>query len=103
MTTPDNNPGHQLTLRVAKAAARDAGRGMARLDPADMERVGVNVGDVVVIKSQQGSTVLKVMPAQTAKRGKGQIQIDGIARENAAARLDEEWWWSWPRRKPLSR
>ena len=90
MTTPDNNPGHQLTLRVAKAAARDAGRGMARLDPADMERVGVNVGDVVVIKSQQGSTVLKVMPAQTAKRGKGQIQIDGIARENAAARLDED-------------
>ena len=89
MTTPDNNPGHELTLRVAKAAARDAGRGMARLDPADMERIGVSVGDVVVIKGQQGSTALKVMPAQTAQRGKGQIQIDGIARENAAAGLDE--------------
>ena len=76
-------------MRVAKAAARDAGRGMARLDPADMERLGVNVGDVVVIKGQQGSTALKVMPAQTAQRGKGQIQIDGIARENAAAGLDE--------------
>ena len=89
MTTPDNNPGHELTLRVAKAAVRDAGRGMARLDPADMERLGVSVGDVVVIKGQQGSTALKVMPAQTAKRGKGQIQIDGIARENAVAGLDE--------------
>ena len=33
MTTPGNNPGRELTLRVAKAAARDAGRGMARLDP----------------------------------------------------------------------
>ena len=89
MTTPDNDPGHELTLRVAKAAARDAGRGMARLDPADMERIRVSVGDVVVITGQQGSTALKVMPAQTAQRGKGQIQIDGIARENAAAGLDE--------------
>ena len=89
MTTPDNNPGHELTLRVAKAAVRDAGRGMARLDPADMERLGVSVGDIVVIKGQQGSTALKVMPAPTAKRGKGQIQIDGIARENAVAGLDE--------------
>ncbi len=89
MTTPDNDPGPEPTLRVAKAAARDAGRGMARLDPADMERLGVSVGDVVVIKGQQGSTALKVMPAQTAKRGKGQIQIDGIARENAAVGLDE--------------
>ncbi len=89
MTTPDNNPGPGLTLRVAKAAARDAGRGMARLDPADIERLGASVGDVVVIKGQQGSTALKVMPAQTAKRGKGHIQIDGIARENAAAGLDE--------------
>ena len=90
MTTPGNNPGPEPTLRVAKAAARDAGRGMARLDPADMERLGVSVGDVVVIKGQQGSTALKVMPAQTAKRGKGQIQIDGIARENAAVGLDED-------------
>ena len=89
MTTPGNNPGHELTLRVAKAAARDAGRGMARLDSADIERLGVGVGDVVVIKGQQGSTALKVMPAQTAMRGKGQIQIDGIARENAAVGLDE--------------
>ena len=77
-------------MRVAKAAVRDAGRGMARLDPADMERLGVSVGDIVVIKGQQGSTALKVMPAPTAKRGKGHIQIDGIARENAAAGLDEQ-------------
>ncbi|MGD0243560.1 MAG: CDC48 family AAA ATPase [Streptosporangiaceae bacterium] len=89
MTTPGNNPGPEPTLRVAKAATKDAGRGMARLDPADMEHLGVSVGDVVVIKGQQGSTALKVMPAQTAKRGKGHIQIDGIARENAAVALDE--------------
>ena len=89
MTTPGNDPGHELTLRVAKAMPKDAGRGMARLDPADMERLGAKVGDVVAIKGQQGSTALKIMPAQTAQRGKRQIQIDGIARENAGAGLDE--------------
>ena len=89
-------------MRVAKAAARDAGRGTARLDPADMERLGVSVGDIVVIKGQQGSTALKVMPAPTAKRGKGQIQIDGIARENAGRDSMSNWSRS-PRPKLRSR
>ena len=30
-----------ITLRVAEAQAKDAGRGIARLDPADLERLGV--------------------------------------------------------------
>ena len=68
---------------------KDAGRGMARLDPADMERLGAKAGDVVVVKGRQGSTALKIMPAQSAERGKRQIQIDGIARENAGAGLDD--------------
>lgn len=89
MTAPTNNTEHDLTLRVAKAIPKDAGRGMARLDPADMERLGANVGDVVIIKGRQRSTALKIMPAQIAERGKRQIQIDGIARENAGAGLDE--------------
>jgi transitional endoplasmic reticulum ATPase len=89
MTAAKNKPELDLTLRVAKAIPRDAGRGMARLDPADMERLGANVGDVVVIKGRQRATALKIMPAQIAERGKRQIQIDGIARENAGAGLDE--------------
>jgi transitional endoplasmic reticulum ATPase len=95
MTTPPNKPEptskseHDLVLRVAKAIPKDAGRGMARLDPADMERLGASVGDVVAIRGRQRSTALKIMPAQIAERGKRQIQIDGIARENAGAGLDE--------------
>ena len=91
MAPPRGNPGHNLTvtLRVAKAMPKDAGRGMARLDPADMERLGAKVGDTVAIKGQQRSTVLKIMPAQAAQRGKRHIQIDGIARENAGVGLDE--------------
>ena len=89
MTTPKNNPEKSLTLRVARAVPRDAGRGMARLDPADMERLGASVGDVVLVSGRQRSAALKIMPAHLAERGKRQIQIDGVARDNAGVGLDD--------------
>ena len=89
MTAPQDNRVQHLTLRVAKVAQKDAGRGMARLDTADMERLGATVGDIVLVSGRQRSTALKVMPAQVTERGKRQIQIDGLARENAGAGLDE--------------
>ena len=38
-----------LTLRVAEARVEDVGRAIARLAPADMQRVGARSGDVVKI------------------------------------------------------
>ena len=87
MTSVDDQM-RSLTLRVAKAVPRDAGRGMARLDPADMARIGAKVGDVVLVDGRQRSTALKIMPAYPVERGKRQIQIDGIARENVGTGLD---------------
>ena len=87
MTSVDDQM-RSLTLRVAKAVPRDAGRGMARLDPADMARIGAQVGDVVLVDGRQRSTALKIMPAYPVERGKRQIQIDGIARENVGTGLD---------------
>jgi transitional endoplasmic reticulum ATPase len=78
-----------LTLRVARAVPKDAGRGMARLDPADMARIGAKVGDIVLVDGRQRSTALTIVPAYVADRGKRQIQIDGIARENVDTTLDE--------------
>jgi len=83
--TIDNNP---LSFRVAEAPAKDAGRGLARLDPQDLIRLGMSIGDVVEITGKR-STVARVMPAYAAERGKGLIQIDGILRLNAQAGLDE--------------
>ncbi len=77
-----------LTLRVAEALPKDVGRGVARLDPEGMERLGAGIGDVVAITGQR-TTALKIMPAYPETRGKKLIQIDGIARENAGAGLDE--------------
>ncbi|HCU91466.1 MAG TPA: AAA family ATPase [Actinobacteria bacterium] len=86
--SPAHKEAPSLTLRVAEALPKDVGRGVARLDPGGIEELGANIGDVIAITGQN-STALKVMPAYPDVRGKGLIQIDGIARENAGAGLDE--------------
>jgi len=80
--------GQDGSLRVAEALPKDAGRGLARLDPQDLERLGVDIGDVVEIAGKR-STVARAMPAYVAQRGQGLIQMDGILRANAGAGLDE--------------
>jgi len=79
----------KLTLKVAEAKPRDVGRGIARMDPKDFERLGCEVGDVVQIEGKR-KTVVKVMPAYAEERGKGIVQVDGIVRENAQIGLDEK-------------
>ena len=79
----------QALLRVVRAVPRDACRGLARLNPADMERLGATAGDMVTVTCRQRATTLKVMCALSAERGERQIQIDGIARENAGTKLDD--------------
>jgi len=80
--------GQGLILRVAEALSKDVGRGVVRLDPQDLERLGVEIGDVVEIAGKR-PTVARAMPAYAAQRGQDLIQMDGILRANAGAGLDE--------------
>ncbi|MCX6143450.1 MAG: CDC48 family AAA ATPase [Ignavibacteriales bacterium] len=82
-----DNP--QDALRVAEGLGKDVGRGLARLDPKDLEKLGIQVGDIIGITGKR-ATVAKVMPAFKEARGKGMIQIDGITRANAGVSLDEK-------------
>jgi transitional endoplasmic reticulum ATPase len=77
-----------LTLRVAEAKPRDVGRGIARIDPYDLEKVGAEVGDIIQVEGKR-KTAAKVMPAYSEDRGKSLIQIDGLLRGNAQVSLDE--------------
>lgn len=79
----------ELTLRVSEARPKDVGRGIARMDPADMAGIKVEVGDIVRVEGKR-NTVAKVMPAYAEDRGKGIIQIDGLIRQNAQTGLDEK-------------
>jgi transitional endoplasmic reticulum ATPase len=78
-----------LTLRVAEAKPRDVGRGIARIDPGDLEKIGAEVGDIIQIEGKR-KTVAKVMPTYSEDRGRSFIQIDGLLRGNAQVSLDEK-------------
>jgi len=80
--------GTALKLKVAEALGKDVGRGLARLDPADMARLEVEVGDTIEIVGKR-PTVGKAMPAYKDLRGQSRMQIDGLTRENAGTSLDQ--------------
>jgi transitional endoplasmic reticulum ATPase len=84
----DNPEKQELLLRVAEAPPKDVGRGLVRLDPQDLDRLGVGIGDVVEITGKR-PTVARAMPAYAAQRGLDLIQMDGILRGNAQAGLDD--------------
>jgi transitional endoplasmic reticulum ATPase len=91
MATKDSKPMVErgtLALRVAEALPKDASRGVVRLDPQDLERLGADIGNVVEITGK-GTAVARAMPAYPDQRGQGLVQMDGILRSNAEAGLDE--------------
>jgi transitional endoplasmic reticulum ATPase len=77
-----------LKLKVFEANPKDLGRGLARLDPADMAKLGLESGDIIEITGKR-TTVAKVMPAHKEHRGLLHIQVDGVIRENAGSALDQ--------------
>jgi transitional endoplasmic reticulum ATPase len=77
-----------LVRKATEALAKDVGRGLARLDPADMSLTGIAPGDVIRLTGKR-ATVAKAMPAFPKDRGKGIVQIDGVTRHNAGTSLGE--------------
>lgn len=85
--TKENKPEIKLILREANP--KDAGRGIIRIDPKDIEKLGVNIGDIVEIRGKRAS-VVKLMPAHLVDRGKQAVYADGIIRENIHGSIDEK-------------
>lgn len=79
----------EIILRVKEALVKDVGRAIARIDPKDMNLIGLESGDVIAIVGKR-STPVKVMPCYPDDRDKGIIQIDGITRDNALAGIGEK-------------
>jgi transitional endoplasmic reticulum ATPase len=82
--------GEELTLKlkVTEALSKDMGRALARMGPEDIEKLKVNIGDIVEIEGKR-RTVCKAMPAYKELRGRSRVQLDGLTRENAGAGVDE--------------
>ena len=89
-TVPENSPSPlaaTLTLRVTEARVEDVGHAVARLAPADLQRMGVRTGDVLKITG----AAVGVARAELSDEGyEGMIQIDGTCRSNCSAGLQEQ-------------
>lgn len=64
------------------------GRGVARIDPVDMTRLGCQAGDTVLITGAR-TTAAKVVPMGVMDRGQQAIQMDSQVRQNSASGLGE--------------
>lgn len=81
-----------ITLRVAEARVEDIGHAVARLTSADLVRLGARPGDVLKITGRTVAVVraeLNTEPADQTGLTDGAIQIDGTARSNCGAGLQE--------------
>jgi len=74
----------EVVLRVEEALPRDTRKGIARIDAASMERLGVTFGEYVEILGTR-SAYARVVPAFGDAYGGNVIQIDGITRQNCGA------------------
>jgi len=88
LAKPHRNEPLPISLQVVEAGARDAWRGIARLDPVDMGKIGARTGDIIAVSGKR-TTPLKAMPAFQEERGRAVIQLDGLARYNAGVETGE--------------
>ncbi len=79
--------GATVTLRVSEARVEDVGHAIARLAPADLQRIGAKPGDVLKIT---GGTVAVGSAELSDDAHEGMIQIDGTCRSNCSAGLQEQ-------------
>jgi transitional endoplasmic reticulum ATPase len=77
-----------IQLRVAEAKHRDVGKRRARMDPHQMEHLGLQAGEVVEILGKR-TTAVTAWPADEEERETDIIRIDGQTRKNAGAGLND--------------
>ena len=79
----------EKVLKVSEAKSKDAERGIARIDQAVMEVLGLTAGDVVQIEGKK-RTVAIVWPGYPEDSNRGVVRIDGTIRRNAQTSIDEK-------------
>ena len=75
-------------LQLAVVEGFQVGRGVARLDAADIARLGCQPGDTILITGAR-TTAAKVVPSGIVDRGQQAIQMDSQVRQNSASGLGE--------------
>jgi transitional endoplasmic reticulum ATPase len=76
------------SLQLTVIEGFQVGRGVARIDPANIAQLGCQPGDIVLITGGR-TTAAKVVPSALADRGQPTIQMDSQVRQNSASGLGE--------------
>src|SRR3989344_1832281 len=82
MNMKSNPKINSIKLKVVEALPEDAYKGIARIDQSVMKELGIQRGDVLVVKGSR-ETVVIADRAYPSDVGEGLIRIDGIIRRNA--------------------
>jgi transitional endoplasmic reticulum ATPase len=87
MSEPATSTPPAIMLHVAEARVEDIAHGVARLSPADLERIGARIGQIVKLT---GRTTAVARAEVSDPQHDGVVQIDGTIRSNCGASLDEQ-------------
>ena len=90
-TTSNSNQPNSTTvdsLQLVVIEGFQVGRGVARIDPSDMAKLGCQPGDIVLITGTR-TTAAKLVPSAIVDRGQQTIQMDSQVRQNSASGLGE--------------
>ncbi len=82
-------PNEPCQLTVAASMVEDAGRGIARLDPATLSALGGSSGALLRVQGQR-ATYLRAMPLRAPSRGQPILQVDAATRANAKATIGDQ-------------
>ncbi len=86
--TASNQPVTPEHIELVVVEGFQVGRGVARIDPATIARLGCKPGDVVLITGAR-TTAAKVVENGIVDRGQQTIQMDSQVRQNSASGLGE--------------
>ncbi|WP_181686048.1 CDC48 family AAA ATPase [Halorhabdus salina] len=78
-----------MRLTVKPLKQKDAGRGLAAVDRAAMDEIGLENGDYVVLDGNGGRAVARVWPGYPEDTGEGIVRIDGQLRQEADVGIDD--------------
>ena len=77
-----------LKLKVAEASQQDVGKGAVRISEEQLEKLGVNVLDIVEIKGTR-STGAIALQAYSEDLGLDLVRMDGLIRSNAGTSIGQ--------------
>ncbi|GHO45410.1 CDC48 family AAA ATPase [Ktedonospora formicarum] len=75
-------------LQLTVIEGMQVGRGVARIDPSQIARLGCKPGDIIMITGAR-TTAAKVVPSALVDRNQPNIQMDSLVRQNSASGLGE--------------